>query len=110
MLTPSLIAPVTPLYAIGNTPAVSLTRSLPQGVDADILLLGCGDVRHILHTAYSEQGYRMFGFNFCHHLVAACQPSYANRHLSVHEAARKIDVTCCDVQEHIVGMYQQLVL
>lgn len=60
MLTPSLIAPTTPLYAIGGTPAVSLTRSLPQGIDADILLLGCGDVRHILYTAYSEQGFRKF--------------------------------------------------
>jgi hypothetical protein len=58
MLTPSLVAPITPLYAIGNTPAVSLTRCLPQGVHADILLLGCGDVRHILYTAYSEQGFR----------------------------------------------------
>ncbi|KAH8904777.1 MYND finger family protein [Coniochaeta sp. PMI_546] len=75
MLTPSLIVPITPLYAIGNTPAVSLTRCLPQGLDADILLLGCGDVRHILYTAYSEQGF----------------PS------------RKIDVTCCDVQEHVVA-------
>lgn len=60
MLTPSLIAPIKPLYAIGNTPAVSLTRCLPQGVDADILLLGCGDVRHILYTAYAEQGFREF--------------------------------------------------
>ncbi|OIW26990.1 MYND finger [Coniochaeta ligniaria NRRL 30616] len=75
MLTPSLIAPITPFYAIGNTPAINLTRSLPQGLDADVLLLGCGDVRHILYTAYSEQGF----------------PS------------RKLDVTCCDVQEHIVA-------
>lgn len=66
MLTPSLVAPITPLYAIGNTPAVSLTRCLPQGVDADILLLGCGDVRHILYTAYSEQGFRE-----CSSLLAA---------------------------------------
>lgn len=60
MLTPSLIVPITPLYAIGNTPAVSLTRCLPQGIDADLLLLGCGDVRHILYTAYSEQGFRKY--------------------------------------------------
>lgn len=58
MFTPSLVAPITPLYAVGNTPAVSFTRCLPQGVDADILLLGCGDVRHILYTAYSEQSFR----------------------------------------------------
>lgn len=103
MLTPSLITPTTPLYAIGNTPAVSLTRSLPQGIDADILLLGCGDVRHILYTAYSEQGFRKF------HPRLQC-PSHCHRstsrtdsHLLSLPAARKIDVTCCDVQEHIIG-------
>jgi hypothetical protein len=58
MLIPSLLAPTRPLHFVGNTPAVSLTRSLPQGLDADILLLGSTDVRHILYTAYSEQGFR----------------------------------------------------
>lgn len=75
MLTPSLLNAVLPLYAVGNTPAVSLTRCLPQGVDADILLLGCGDVRHILYTAYAETGF----------------PS------------RKLDITCCDIEDAIVA-------
>lgn len=58
MLTPSTLNPCSPFYAIGNTPAVGLARSVPHGVDADILLLGCGDVRHILYTAYAEKGLR----------------------------------------------------
>ncbi len=58
MLTPAVACAVSPLYALGNTPAVSLARCLPQGVDANVLLLGCGDMRNILNTAYSEQGLR----------------------------------------------------
>lgn len=61
MLTPSLLIPITPFAPIGNardTPAVSLTRGLPHGIDADILCLGCGDLRHILYTSYVERGLR----------------------------------------------------
>ena len=76
MLTPSNHAVVRPFYAVGNTPAVSLTRSLPQGLDADILLLGCGDLRHILFTAYSERSF----------------------------PARKLDITACDTETGIIGM------
>ncbi|KAI8964172.1 hypothetical protein F5Y11DRAFT_316828 [Daldinia sp. FL1419] len=75
MFTPSTIPYFTQFYPIGNTPAVSLTRSLPQGVDADILLLGCGDVRNILFTAYSERGF----------------------------PARKLDITCCDIESAIIA-------
>lgn len=62
MLTPSVLSAVTPFYAVGNTRPVSLTRCVPQGVHADILLLGCGDVRNILYTAYSEKGFREYEF------------------------------------------------
>ncbi len=58
MLTPAVANPFSFIYPVGNTPASSLTESLPQGVDADILLLGCGDVRNILFTAYCESGLR----------------------------------------------------
>ncbi|KAK4446508.1 MYND finger [Podospora aff. communis PSN243] len=75
MLTPSTHATVRPFYAFGNTPAVSLTESLPQGVDADILLLGCGDVRHILYTCYAEKGL----------------------------PKRKLDVTACDIEPMIIA-------
>lgn len=58
MLTPTILNVVLPFYAVGDSPAVTLTRNVPQGVDADILLLGSGDVRHILYTAYHEKGLR----------------------------------------------------
>ena len=41
-------------YPIGNTSAVSLIRDLPPEEHANVLLLGCGDPRHILYTIYSE--------------------------------------------------------
>ncbi|EDN10759.1 predicted protein [Histoplasma mississippiense (nom. inval.)] len=40
------------LHAIGNTPAVCLTQDIPGDEPASLLLLGCGDVRHILFTSY----------------------------------------------------------
>lgn len=43
-------------YPFGDTPAVCLTRDLPREQDADILLLGCGDVRNLLFTSYSDTG------------------------------------------------------
>ena len=45
-------------YAIGNTPAACLTSELPPEQSADILLLGCGDVRNILYTTYADIGAR----------------------------------------------------
>ncbi|KAI1807545.1 hypothetical protein F4811DRAFT_477464 [Daldinia bambusicola] len=75
MFTPTTIPYFTQFYPIGNTPAVSLTRGLPQGLNADILLLGCGDVRNILFTAYSERGF----------------------------PARKLDITCCDIEPAIIA-------
>ena len=45
-------------YPIGNTPAVCLTSELPPEQSADILLLGCGDVRNILYTTYADLGAR----------------------------------------------------
>ncbi len=45
-------------YAIGNTPAVCLTSELPPEQAADILLLGCGDVRNVMYTVYADLGGR----------------------------------------------------
>ncbi|KAI2471065.1 hypothetical protein F4781DRAFT_141606 [Annulohypoxylon bovei var. microspora] len=75
MFIPSAMSYVTHFYPLGNTPAVSLTRGFPQGIDADILLLGCGDVRNILFTVYTEQGF----------------------------PPRKLDITCCDVDTAIIA-------
>ncbi|KAF5642645.1 uncharacterized protein FTJAE_3533 [Fusarium tjaetaba] len=75
MLTPTIAVKTSFLYAAGNTPATSLTRSVPQGQDVSVLSLGCGDVRNILYTTYLEKGLPQ----------------------------RKIDFTCCDVVEKILA-------
>ena len=41
-------------YAIGNTCADLLTETLPPEESLDLLLLGCGDPRSILYTAYAD--------------------------------------------------------
>ncbi|KAI1431668.1 hypothetical protein GGR50DRAFT_689527 [Xylaria sp. CBS 124048] len=55
MLTPSFINLSEFFYPIGNTPSVCLTQSIPPNASADILLLGCGDVRNILFTNHVHQ-------------------------------------------------------
>ncbi|KAI9052180.1 hypothetical protein LZ554_003540 [Drepanopeziza brunnea f. sp. 'monogermtubi'] len=54
MLNPTVINVVSFFYPIGNTPAVCLTQDYPLEENADILLLGCGDVRNILFTMYAD--------------------------------------------------------
>lgn len=93
-IIPSCLPVVNPFYAVGNTPAVSLTRCLPQDVDASILLLGCGDVRHILYTAYTEKGLREYLLPWI-----ASHRSSANRET----ALRKLDITCCDIDDAIIA-------
>ncbi|XPT04655.1 hypothetical protein M3J09_013731 [Ascochyta lentis] len=63
------------LYPAGNTPAVCLTDTVPPEVDANILLLGCGDIRNVLFTIYSGSG----------------------------SDSRKLDFTCCDIEAEIVA-------
>ncbi|TEA18403.1 Deformed epidermal autoregulatory factor 1-like protein [Colletotrichum sidae] len=75
MLTPTVANNFSFFYALGNTPAVNLARGLPHGIDVSLLLLGCGDVRNILLTAYKDIGL----------------PS------------RKLDVTCNDWDEAILA-------
>ncbi|KIW74850.1 hypothetical protein Z517_11620 [Fonsecaea pedrosoi CBS 271.37] len=74
MSTPVVVDIVTYFYPIGNTPAVHLTRGLPYKQSANILLLGCGDVRNILFTVYSDQ-----------------------------RSGRKLDVTCCDIEPAVIA-------
>ncbi|KAL2138755.1 hypothetical protein VTI28DRAFT_6314 [Corynascus sepedonium] len=59
MLTPGYANLWVHFYPIGNTPAVSLTQGLPPEKDANILLLGCGDIRNILFTVHSDNPRRM---------------------------------------------------
>ncbi|KAL2016797.1 hypothetical protein VTK56DRAFT_2966 [Thermocarpiscus australiensis] len=72
---PRLVEPVASFAVGSNNPAISLTEDLPQGVDADILLLGCPDVRHIIYTLYAERGF----------------------------PARKLDITACDTNEDVIA-------
>lgn len=65
MATPVVADISTFFYPIGNTPAVLLTRDLPPELPADILLLGCGDVRNILFTLYMEEN-NGNAFEFAH--------------------------------------------
>ena len=51
-------------YPIGNTSAVSLTRHLPPQERANLLLLGCGDPRHVLYTIFSELDHCELPHNF----------------------------------------------
>ncbi|KAK1764035.1 hypothetical protein QBC33DRAFT_596390 [Phialemonium atrogriseum] len=55
MLTPQLATVLKLFDPIGDTPAVCLTQGInPRDKHADILLLGCGDVRHILFTSHTD--------------------------------------------------------
>jgi hypothetical protein len=75
MYTQAFVESAVPFHAGSFGPAVSLTEDLPQGVDADILLLGCGDVRNIIYTSFVEQG----------------------------PPKRKLDITACDVDGFTIG-------
>ncbi|OSC99685.1 hypothetical protein PYCCODRAFT_1394711 [Trametes coccinea BRFM310] len=62
-------------YPVGNTSAVSLTRDIPPGVSANLLLLPCGDPRNVLYTVYCESA----------------------------QMPRKLDFTCCDYDPGILA-------
>ncbi|KAJ2900036.1 hypothetical protein MKZ38_002689 [Zalerion maritima] len=53
MTTPAWANLITFFYPIGNTPAVCLTQNIRPEQRADMLLLGCGDVRNILFTIHT---------------------------------------------------------
>ncbi|KAG8730434.1 hypothetical protein FRC11_006718, partial [Ceratobasidium sp. 423] len=70
--------PSTPeFYPMGLDPAMSLTQDLSPEQSADILLLGCGDPRHILYTLSTDVT--------CPHVP------------------RKLDVTCCDIEPAVLA-------
>ena len=70
-LTPTYINLISFFYPFGNTPAVDLTQELLPESSAEVLLLGCGDVRNILFTAYSNNSTQRFlDFTSCDHETA----------------------------------------
>ena len=79
MLRNTVVESVRFFYPLGNTPPVCLTQDLPFEQDADILLLGCGDVRSILFTTYVDSN-----------------------------PDRKLDITCCDIEPAVLGWWRDL--
>ncbi|KAG6381910.1 hypothetical protein JVT61DRAFT_530 [Boletus reticuloceps] len=69
---------VTFFYPVGNTSAVCLTENLSPESKADILLLACGDPRHILYTIYANESNPL-------------------------TSQRTFDITCCDVDVAILA-------
>ncbi|KAK6520052.1 hypothetical protein TWF506_000342 [Arthrobotrys conoides] len=80
MLQPTYFDPHRPFYPIGNSTAVNLAAHLPPEIDVDALLLGCGDVRNILFTLFTESG-------------------------KGHTAgiSRKYHFTCCDLEAGVIA-------
>ncbi|KAJ3114912.1 hypothetical protein HDU96_001469 [Phlyctochytrium bullatum] len=78
MLTPSVIERLRLFHPSGTTPATNLAQFSTLEDDLSLLLLGCGDVRNILFTVYSDTGSE-FGMR------------------------RTLDFTCCDDMPEIVA-------
>ncbi|CAE6392383.1 unnamed protein product [Rhizoctonia solani] len=73
-----LVWPSNPqFFPLGILAATSLTQDLSPEQAADILLLGCGDPRHILYTISTD---------------VTCPP-----------VPRKLDITCCDLEPAILA-------
>ncbi|QKX64034.1 uncharacterized protein TRUGW13939_11207 [Talaromyces rugulosus] len=75
MLGPAHLQRVAWFHPVGTTTPVCLTQTLPPDADASILMLGCGDVRNVLFTVYSD--------------------------LSTNN--RRLDFTCCDIECEILA-------
>ncbi|KAF2434974.1 hypothetical protein EJ08DRAFT_692880 [Tothia fuscella] len=80
MASPTRIERTQFFYAAGNTPAVNLVQHLPPGDDASIPLLGCGDVRNVLFTAYAD-----------------ASPNISKK------TGRQLDITCCDQDAEVIA-------
>ena len=97
MITPSVVDLVTFFYPIGNTPAVCLTQDLPCNEDARLLLLGCGDVRNILFTAYFDAAYSKSSCYFSWLLAYCCQ----NHDILISHAAILRELSLVRCRSHV---------
>jgi hypothetical protein len=77
---------------VEDTPAVCLTQNLPPEKDANLFLLGCGDIRNILFTAYSGAGISQYH-----------PPQTHGRYTDNLSHERKLDFTCCDLEPEIIA-------
>ncbi|KAG9312022.1 hypothetical protein JVU11DRAFT_7297 [Chiua virens] len=79
MSHPLFFRGITYFYPTGNTSAVRLTEHLPPEQQANVLLLACGDPRHILYTVHTNDATN-----------SDIEPP-------------KLDVTCCDVESAVLA-------
>ena len=98
MSHPLLFRGVTYFYPIGNTSAIWLTEHLPPEQQANILLLACGDPRHILYTIHTNDTHSSIGgyprvISFARTTNMTCAEP------------QKLDVTCCDVEAAVLGRF-----
>lgn len=92
MLHVALPLPTRYFSPIGSTPAVSLIAHQPPAKEtADILLLGCGDIRNILYTVFCNQNGK-HGYSFTG--LTSVQDPLKAKHLVF---------TCCDIEPAILG-------
>ncbi|KAL2128425.1 hypothetical protein VTI74DRAFT_9200 [Chaetomium olivicolor] len=75
MHPPILFEPGVPFHVGSYRPAINLVEDQPQGIESNILLLGCGDARNILYTLFTERGF----------------------------PDRRLDFTACDIDENTIA-------
>jgi hypothetical protein len=90
MLSPFNAAPLREFKPYPRSPAVCLTENLPENVPANCLLLSAGDPRHIFYTIHRE------------YKDSRCR---GNRILTVERPKRELDITCCDEEAGILGVF-----
>jgi hypothetical protein len=55
-MTHPVLWPQNIFHPLGSSPPICLTQELAPEVDAQILLLGCGDPGTILYTVHANRG------------------------------------------------------
>lgn len=98
MSHPLFFRGVTYFYPIGNTSAVRLTEHLPPEQQANILLLACGDPRHILYTVHTNETNSDIG-GYHHAVSFTCNVDFNSTCVE----PQKLDITCCDVEPAVLG-------
>lgn len=91
-------------YPAGNTPAAFLLQSLPPEQDATVLLMGAGDPRNILFTAYNVQDDGVWS-DVRWIVLRGILMKYF-----LFLVSRSVDFTCCDIQPAILGLWEIIVL
>ncbi|KAH8703907.1 hypothetical protein BGW36DRAFT_444464 [Talaromyces proteolyticus] len=65
MLEPAHLRRASWFHPVGNTTPVCLTQTIPPDQNATVLMLGCGDIRNVLFTIYSDLNNRRIDFTCC---------------------------------------------